>query len=79
VFNPTAERLLNRSAKEMLGQRLDACLDLINIETSLCQGQESLGNTAQTGKIWISYNIAPIIVDDFINQLFDQEISVPDR
>jgi len=67
VFNPTAERLLNRSAKEMLGQRLDACLDLINIETCLNHGQESLGNTAQTGNIWISYNIAPIIVDDVIN------------
>ena len=66
VFNPAAERLLNREAKEMLGRRIDACLDFINVETCLAQGRESLGHTAQLGSTWISYSIAPIVVDGII-------------
>ena len=66
VFNPTAERLLNRPAKDMLGQRIDTCLDLIDIETCLHHGHESLGHTAQMGSTWVSYSIAPIIVDGVI-------------
>ena len=66
VFNPTAERLLNRSTKEMLGQRIDLVLNFINVETCLLEGQQSIGQVIQLGAIWITFNIAPIIVDQLI-------------
>lgn len=64
VFNPTAERLLNRCAKEMLGQRIDAVLTFINVEACLLKGQQSIGQVIQLGAIWITFNIAPIIVEE---------------
>ncbi|MDR3566022.1 MAG: sigma 54-interacting transcriptional regulator [Negativicutes bacterium] len=66
VFNPTAERLLNRTAREMLGQKIERCLDLVNIEACLSEGREFLGQTIEFGSIWISFNVAPIKVDDMI-------------
>jgi len=63
VFNPAAERLLNCNAKDMLGRQIDLFLDFISIDTCLHEGQESIGNTMQIDNIWLSYNIAPIIVD----------------
>jgi len=66
VFNPTAERLLNRPAKTMLGQKIDSCLDLVHIEACLNDGREFLGQTFQFGDIWISVNVAPIKVDETI-------------
>lgn len=63
VFNPTAERLLNRSAQEMVGKNIDSVLDLINIDSCLSDGQETIGQTIQFNTIWISFNIAPIIVE----------------
>lgn len=66
VFNRAAERLLNRSAKEMLGKRIDSLLNFINVETCLLEGQQSIGQVIQLGAIWITLNIAPIIVDQFI-------------
>jgi len=66
VFNPTAERLLNRSANEMLGQRLDSVLTFVNVENCLLKGQQSIGQVAQLGSLWITFNIAPIIVNQVI-------------
>jgi len=66
VFNPTAERLLNRSAKELLGQKIDSALTFINVETCLLTGQQSIGQVVQLGAIWVTFNIAPIIVDQVI-------------
>lgn len=66
VFNPTAERLLNRCAKEMLGQKTDSVLTFINVEACLLEGQQSIGQVIQLGTIWITFNIAPIIVDQLI-------------
>jgi PAS domain S-box-containing protein len=66
VFNPAAERLLNRSAKDMLGQKIDSILTFINFEACLLDGQQSIGQVVQLGTIWITFNIAPIIVDQLI-------------
>lgn len=66
VFNRAAERLLNRSAKEMLGNKIDDLLNFINVETCLLEGQQSIGQVIQIGAIWITLNIAPIIVDQSI-------------
>ena len=66
VFNPTAERLLNRSAKEMLGQKIDLALTFINVEPCLHHGQQSIGQVLRLGAIWITFNITPIIVDQLI-------------
>lgn len=66
VFNPTAEQLFNRSAKDMIGQQLDTAIDFINIEPCLHEGRELIGQTIQLGNIWLSYNIAPIVVDTAI-------------
>jgi len=63
VFNPAAERFLNCAAQEMIGQRADKCLYFVNIDPCLSKGQESIGQTVQWGKIWLSFNIAPIQVD----------------
>lgn len=66
VFNPAAEQLLNRSAKEMLGKRIDSVLNFINVEACLLEGQQFIGQVIQLGAIWITLNIAPIIVDQSI-------------
>jgi len=66
VFNPTAERLLNRSAKEMLGQKIDLVLTFINVETCLLARQQTIGQVIQLGASWLTFNIAPIIVDQVI-------------
>ena len=66
VFNPTAERLLNRYAKDMLGQKIDSVLTFVNVEKCLLAGQQSIGQVIQLGTRWITFNIAPIIVDKLI-------------
>ena len=66
VFNPTAERLLNRCASEMLGEKIDVVLNFINVDTCLQKGQQSIGQVIQLGAVWITFNIAPIIVDQLI-------------
>ena len=66
VFNPTAERLLNRSAKEMLGRKIDLVLTFVNVEKCLLKGQQSIGQVIQLGAIWITFNISPIVVDQLI-------------
>jgi PAS domain S-box-containing protein len=66
VFNPTAERLLNHSAQEMIGQNIESVLALVNIDSCLAEGQETLGQTIQFNTIWVSFNIAPIVVGKVI-------------
>lgn len=66
VFNPTAERLLNRSAKEMLGQKTNSVLTFINVDACLQDGQHTIGQVIRLGSIWITINITPIIVDQLI-------------
>lgn len=66
VFNPAAERFLNCQAPDMIGQRIDSCLHFVNINPCLAKGQESIGQTVLWGKIWLSFNIAPITVDGLI-------------
>lgn len=63
VFNPTAERLLHLSAKELMGEKLPPSLDSLDIEACLAKGQESIGQITLFKDIWISSNIAPIVVD----------------
>lgn len=66
VFNPAAERLLRRSAKQVLGQPIDSVLNAIDIDPCLQQGREMIGQTIRLGPIWISLNIAPIMVGQTI-------------
>ncbi|SDE46320.1 sigma-54-dependent Fis family transcriptional regulator [Sporomusa acidovorans] len=63
VFNPAAERLLKRPAKQVLGQRIDSILTIIDVEPCLANGREIIGQTIQLGPVWLSFNVAPIIVD----------------
>jgi Transcriptional regulator containing PAS, AAA-type ATPase, and DNA-binding domains len=63
VFNPAAERLLNRSAAEAVGQSLDTVLAAIDIAPCLTGGREMIGLTGRFGPVWLSFNIAPITVD----------------
>ncbi|MBE2295031.1 MAG: sigma 54-interacting transcriptional regulator [Phycisphaerales bacterium] len=67
VLNPAAERFLNCSAEELLGQKIDDCLPFVNIEHCLSKGQELIGQTVHWGKVWLSFNIAPIDVDGTIS------------
>lgn len=66
VFNPAAERLLNRPAQEILGQKIDSVLTFVNVEKNLLEGQQTIGQVIRLGSIWITFNIAPIIVDQLI-------------
>jgi transcriptional regulator with PAS, ATPase and Fis domain len=66
VFNPAAERLLNRPAQEMLGQKLELMLSFANVEKSLLEGQQTIGQIVKLGNTWLTFNIAPIIVDQLI-------------
>lgn len=66
VFNPTAERLLNHSASEMLGQRMDLVLDFLNIDACLKEGRESIGQNIPLGSNWLTFNSAPIIIEDIV-------------
>ncbi|MEN6567064.1 MAG: sigma 54-interacting transcriptional regulator [Veillonellales bacterium] len=66
VFNPIAEHLLKRPAKEVLGQKLDNVLTVINVEPCLANGQQIIGQTIQLDRVWLSFNIAPIMVDQGI-------------
>lgn len=63
VFNPAAERLLNVSSKEMIGQKIDSVLSFISIEECLMEGKESIGQIAKVDNKWIMFNNAPIVVD----------------
>jgi len=66
VLNPAAEHFLNCNAEETIGQRLDDCLPFANIDPCLEKAQETIGQTVQWGKSWLSFNIAPISVDNAV-------------
>lgn len=66
VFNPTAERLLNLAAKDIVGKELKSKLSFIEVESCLSEGKESFGQVANSGNGWIMLNVAPIIVDQAI-------------
>ena len=67
VLNPAAERFLNCHALELIGQRIDACLHFVNVDACLANGEESIGQTVRWGKVWLSFNIAPIRVDAHVS------------
>lgn len=66
VFNPAAEHLLKHSAKEVLGQPIESVLGFMDVEPCLAQGIQSIGQAARFGDMWLSFNIAPIIVEQRI-------------
>ena len=63
IFNPTAERLLNFTTKDVLGKNVDEVLNFINLDPCFKNGQEIIGQTMQLRNNWLSFNTAPIIVD----------------
>lgn len=64
ILNPAAERLLNCSAKDMIGQDLSTILDLPTIDSCLLEGQQIQDYVLRQAHLWISVNIVPIIVDN---------------
>ena len=52
---------------ELIGQRIDACLHFVNVDACLANGEESIGQTVRWGKVWLSFNIAPIRVDAHVS------------
>jgi PAS domain S-box-containing protein len=66
VINPAAEQFLHCEANEMVGQRIDRCLHFVDVDACLTKGQESIGQTVQWGNVWLSFNIAPILVNGHI-------------
>lgn len=66
IFNPAAERLLNLSSHEILGQKIDAIINFINVDDCLLAGQKSIGQIIQRNNIWLSLNISPIVVEQTV-------------
>lgn len=66
IFNPAAERLLNCSAQEICGKRIDTVFPFIDIDTCLKEKHEVVGQIIQVSNSWFSYNIAPITVDQIV-------------
>lgn len=62
VFNSAAERLLQRPAPEVIGQKIESALDLPDIDTCLAEGQP-ITRVLRRASNWLNINIAPIIVD----------------
>ncbi|CVK20042.1 sigma 54-interacting transcriptional regulator [Sporomusa sphaeroides] len=63
VFNPAAETLLKISAPEIVGKQIDQVLSGIEVDLCLAKRKRITGQTVQQGSIWLTYNIAPVIVD----------------
>lgn len=63
VFNPAAEKLLKIPAREIVGKPIDQVLIGIEVDLCLANQKHITGQTVQHGNSWITYNIAPIIVD----------------
>lgn len=66
VFSRAAERLLKCSACEMIGQKIDSVLSFINVDGCFSEGKESVGQTFHFGNTWITFNIAPITIDQTV-------------
>ena len=62
IFNPAAERLLKRSAHEMIGRNFDSVLDVIDIGSCLREGVETLGHIVRNGPTWITCTAIPIMI-----------------
>lgn len=63
VFNPTAEKLLSRTANDSIGQNVDLILRGVDIDSCLSEKQHIIGQTVRIGDAWFTFNVAPIIVD----------------
>ncbi|MFC5712393.1 sigma 54-interacting transcriptional regulator [Thalassorhabdus alkalitolerans] len=66
VFNPTAERLLHISSENVLGKEFDSSLNFLDVDECLSKGTESIGQVIQFRNVWLTCNMAPIIVDNHI-------------
>jgi PAS domain S-box-containing protein len=66
VLNPAAEQFLHCEAHEIVGQRIASCLHFVDLDACLTRGQESIGQTVQWRNIWLSFNIAPILVNGHV-------------
>jgi PAS domain S-box-containing protein len=62
VFNQSAERLLHRTAKEVIGKHIADIFPFFNVEPCLQDGRELIGQVFSFEHIAITANIAPIIV-----------------
>ncbi|WP_371377518.1 sigma 54-interacting transcriptional regulator [Sporomusa aerivorans] len=63
IFNPTAERLLNLSQQEMKGKKIEENLPFAGIDACLQENREIIGQITQFSHRWLSYNLAPILVN----------------
>lgn len=70
VFNPSAERLLNCKASSMLGQKIDIALPFLPVNTCLKEQQKLTSHVLCYRSVWLTVNIAPIIIDQTIIGVF---------
>lgn len=66
IFNRNAERLLNRTAGEVLGQKVDTMLDFIDIDACLQEGREFVGQNVRFGSNWLTFNVVPIVIEKVV-------------
>jgi len=66
VFNPAAEKLLKRPAQAILGQPIGAVLPSLDIDACFAHKQHIIGQTYHLGNLWITLNVAPIVVDEML-------------
>ena len=64
VFNRGAENLLACPASAMIGHQVDSVLKGLEIDACFTKQQPVIGQTLQYEKIWLTVNIAPVIVDN---------------
>ncbi|WP_312562508.1 sigma 54-interacting transcriptional regulator [Anaerospora sp.] len=66
VFNPAAEKLLKRPSQAIIGQFITDVVPNLDFNVCFLQKQHVIGQTHRLGNLWITLNIAPIIVDDTV-------------
>ncbi|MCX7780415.1 MAG: sigma 54-interacting transcriptional regulator [Negativicutes bacterium] len=66
VFNPTAEKLLGRSAAEVIDKPLNTVFSFRSVENCLTAGSEILGQVVTINSKLLNVNISPIIVDQAV-------------
>lgn len=64
VFNPAAEKLLKRPAQAFLGQPISEVLPVFDVDACFIDKQHIIGQTCRLGSMWITLNIAPVVVDE---------------
>jgi transcriptional regulator with PAS, ATPase and Fis domain len=62
VFNQTAERLLQYSARDVIGKDMTDVFPFFNVDPCLEEGRELIGQVLSLTNISITANIAPIMV-----------------